>query len=147
MASLALYHLPGACEHPCFLMEQRKDFDQLCGTQDTNKVLAISRIMVAWQPVGLAAGVYDMVLRYMKEREQFNVPIAAFQVCLLDPHQLSCRLPSHSLNGVDHHMHYILVLPYVCFELQIPWYVNARVTALARSKLRNACISLTVSVI
>ena len=49
--------------------------------QDTNKVLAISRIMVAWQPVGLAAGVYDMVLRYMKEREQFNVPIAAFQVC------------------------------------------------------------------
>lgn len=48
--------------------------------QDTNKVLAISRIMVAWQPVGLAAGVYDMVLRYMKERKQFNAPIAAFQV-------------------------------------------------------------------
>jgi len=48
--------------------------------QDTNKVLAISRILVAWQPVGLAVGVYDMVLRYTKERKQFNAPIAAFQV-------------------------------------------------------------------
>ena len=53
-------------------------------------MLAISRIMVAWQPVGLAAGVYDMVLRYMKERKQFNVPIAAFQV------------PSLVINGVCH---------------------------------------------
>ena len=56
--------------------------------QDTNKVLAISRIMVAWQPVGLAAGVYDMVLRYMKEREQFNVPIAAFQASAHQTHEL-----------------------------------------------------------
>lgn len=61
------------------LQEQRMTRDHLL-LQDTNKVLAISRIMVAWQPVGLAAGVYDMVLRYMKERKQFNVPIAAFQV-------------------------------------------------------------------
>ena len=49
-------------------------------TQDTSKVLAISRIMVAWQPVGLAVGVYDMVARYVKERKQFGAPIAAFQV-------------------------------------------------------------------
>ena len=48
--------------------------------QDTNKVLAISRIMVAWQPVGLALGVYDMCVRYLKERKQFGVPLAAFQV-------------------------------------------------------------------
>ena len=46
---------------------------------DTNKVLAISRIMVAWQPVGIAAGVYDMALRYTKERVQFGAPLAAFQ--------------------------------------------------------------------
>lgn len=31
--------------------------------QDTNKVLAISRIMVAWQPVGMAMGAYDMAVR------------------------------------------------------------------------------------
>ena len=48
--------------------------------QDTNKVLAISRILVAWQPVGLAVGVYDMVCRYLQERRQFGAPIAAFQV-------------------------------------------------------------------
>ena len=33
--------------------------------QDTNKVLAISRIMVAWQPVGIACGVFDMCKRYV----------------------------------------------------------------------------------
>ncbi|KAK9804050.1 hypothetical protein WJX73_009036 [Symbiochloris irregularis] len=48
--------------------------------QDTNKVLAISRIMVAWQPVGLCMGVYDMCVRYLKERQQFQTPLAAFQI-------------------------------------------------------------------
>lgn len=48
--------------------------------QDTNKVLAVSRIMVAWQPVGLCLGVYDMCVRYLKEREQFGAPLAAFQL-------------------------------------------------------------------
>ena len=55
--------------------------------QDTNKVLAISRIMVAWQPVGLALGVYDMCVRYLKERQQFGVPLAAFQVPSMPQHQ------------------------------------------------------------
>lgn len=36
-----------------------------CLMQDTNKVLAISRIMVAWQPVGIACGVFDMCKRYV----------------------------------------------------------------------------------
>lgn len=44
-------------------------------------MLAISRIMVAWQPVGLCMGVYDMCVRYLKERRQFQAPLAAFQVC------------------------------------------------------------------
>lgn len=48
--------------------------------QDTNKVLAISRIMVAWQPLGLAMGTYDMCNRYLQQREQFGSPLAAFQV-------------------------------------------------------------------
>lgn len=31
--------------------------------KDTSSVLAVSRIMVAWQPVGIAMGVYDMCRR------------------------------------------------------------------------------------
>ncbi|KAB2630514.1 acyl-coenzyme A oxidase 4 [Pyrus ussuriensis x Pyrus communis] len=48
--------------------------------QDTNKVLAVSRVMVAWQPIGLCMGVYDMCHRYLKERKQFGAPLAAFQI-------------------------------------------------------------------
>lgn len=44
------------------------------------QVLAISRIMVAWQPVGIAAGVYDMCVRYTKERQQFSRSLASFQL-------------------------------------------------------------------
>ncbi len=47
---------------------------------DTNKVLAISRIMVAWQPVGLALGAYDMCARYLQQRRQFGAPLASFQL-------------------------------------------------------------------
>eukprot|EP00889_Picochlorum_renovo_P008441 jgi/Picre1/35471/NNA_002933.t1 len=57
--------------------------DRLSGLnsfKDVNKVLAVSRIMVAWQPVGLAVGVYDMCVRYTKQRSQFETPIAAFQL-------------------------------------------------------------------
>ena len=42
-------------------------------------MLAISRILVAWQPLGLAMGVYDMCSRYLQEREQFGVSLASFQ--------------------------------------------------------------------
>ncbi|GAB2225386.1 hypothetical protein Drorol1_Dr00006178 [Drosera rotundifolia] len=59
------------------------DDDRLPGVnsfQDTNKVLAVSRVMVAWQPIGISMGVYDMCHRYLKERKQFGVPLAAFQV-------------------------------------------------------------------
>lgn len=44
------------------------------------QVLGISRVMVAWQPVGVAAGVYDMCVRYAIERRQFDRPLAAFQL-------------------------------------------------------------------
>ncbi|TXG64627.1 hypothetical protein EZV62_011621 [Acer yangbiense] len=59
------------------------DEDRLTGVnsfQDTNKVLAVSRIMVAWQPIGMSMGVYDMCHRYLKERKQFGAPLAAFQL-------------------------------------------------------------------
>ena len=59
------------------------DSDRLPGVEsfaDTNKVLAISRIMVAWQPVGLALGCYDAALRYTMQRKQFGAPLGAFQL-------------------------------------------------------------------
>ncbi|KAK2980019.1 hypothetical protein RJ640_020045, partial [Escallonia rubra] len=59
------------------------DEDRLPGVnsfKDTNKVLAVSRVMVAWQPIGISMGVYDMCHRYLKERKQFGVPLAAFQL-------------------------------------------------------------------
>ncbi|GAA0150323.1 oxidase [Lithospermum erythrorhizon] len=59
------------------------DEDRLPGVnsfQDTSKVLAVSRVMVAWQPIGIAMGVYDMCHRYLKERKQFGAPLAAFQL-------------------------------------------------------------------
>ncbi|CAL9002819.1 hypothetical protein GBA52_019136 [Prunus armeniaca] len=59
------------------------DEDRLPGVnsfQDTSKVLAVSRVMVAWQPIGLSMGVYDMCHRYLKERKQFGAPLAAFQI-------------------------------------------------------------------
>ncbi|CAI9097255.1 OLC1v1033640C4 [Oldenlandia corymbosa var. corymbosa] len=59
------------------------DEDRLAGVnsfQDTNKVLAVSRVMVAWQPIGIVMGVYDMCHRYLKERKQFGAPLAAFQI-------------------------------------------------------------------
>lgn len=36
--------------------------------------------MVAWQPVGLSMGCYDMALRYLQQRKQFGTPLAAFQL-------------------------------------------------------------------
>ncbi len=36
--------------------------------------------MVAWQPVGMAAGAYDMCVRYLKQRQQFGAPLASFQL-------------------------------------------------------------------
>ncbi|XP_058075023.1 acyl-coenzyme A oxidase 4, peroxisomal isoform X2 [Magnolia sinica] len=59
------------------------DEDRLPGVnsfQDTSKVLAVSRVMVAWQPIGISMGVFDMCHRYLKERKQFGAPLAAFQI-------------------------------------------------------------------
>ena len=36
--------------------------------------------MVAWQPVGIVMGVYDMCHRYLLERRQFGAPLAALQI-------------------------------------------------------------------
>ncbi|KAJ4704419.1 Acyl-coenzyme A oxidase 4, peroxisomal [Melia azedarach] len=48
------------------------DEDRLPGFnsfQDTNIPLSVSRVMVAWQTIGISMGVYDMCHRYVMERE------------------------------------------------------------------------------
>lgn len=44
------------------------------------QVLAVSRVMVAWQPIGISMGVFDMCHRYLKERKQSGAPLSAFQI-------------------------------------------------------------------
>lgn len=59
------------------------DSDRLPGVRsfaDAATMLAMSRCLVAWQPVGLVCGVYDMVLRYTSQRVQFGAPLASFQL-------------------------------------------------------------------
>ena len=47
---------------------------------DTNKVLAATRLDVAWASIGNAIGAYDKAVAYATERQQFGKPIAQFQL-------------------------------------------------------------------
>jgi glutaryl-CoA dehydrogenase len=42
--------------------------------------LAATRYNVAWEAAGLAAGCFEIALKYTQEREQFGRPIAGFQL-------------------------------------------------------------------
>ena len=53
--------------------------------RDTNKVLKVTRLAVAWQAVGQQLAAFDVARRYAVERSQFGRPIASFQ---LVQHQL-----------------------------------------------------------
>lgn len=53
---------------------------QATSFKDTSKVLAVSRLMVVWQTVGVTWGVYDMCVRYSGQRRQFGSPISSFQL-------------------------------------------------------------------
>jgi glutaryl-CoA dehydrogenase len=48
--------------------------------RDTAKVLLMTRAGVAWMAVGCARGAYQHALAYAKQREQFDRPIAGFQL-------------------------------------------------------------------
>ena len=47
--------------------------------RDTNKVLKVTRLAVAWQAVGLQMAAFDVARRYAVERQQFGRPLASFQ--------------------------------------------------------------------
>jgi glutaryl-CoA dehydrogenase len=48
--------------------------------KDTAAVLRMTRAGVAWESVGCAQGAYEHALRYACQREQFDRPIAGFQL-------------------------------------------------------------------
>lgn len=48
--------------------------------KDTARVLKLGRYSVAWSAAGLAAGAFELALKYTKEREQFGKPIASYQL-------------------------------------------------------------------
>ncbi|MGO4385593.1 acyl-CoA dehydrogenase family protein [Specibacter sp. RAF43] len=48
--------------------------------RDTNKVLKVTRLGVAWQAVGAQMAAFDVARRYALEREQFGRPLASFQL-------------------------------------------------------------------
>jgi glutaryl-CoA dehydrogenase len=48
--------------------------------RDTNKVLKVTRLAVAWQAVGQQMAAFDVARRYAVERHQFGKPLASFQL-------------------------------------------------------------------
>lgn len=48
--------------------------------RDTNKVLKVTRLAVAWQAVGQQLAAFDIARRYAVERHQFGRPLASFQL-------------------------------------------------------------------
>ncbi|MFK0074065.1 acyl-CoA dehydrogenase family protein [Arthrobacter woluwensis] len=48
--------------------------------RDTNKVLKVTRLAVAWQAVGQQLAAFDVARRYAVERHQFGRPLASFQL-------------------------------------------------------------------
>ena len=48
--------------------------------RDMAQVLGVGRYGVAWEAAGVAAGAFELALKYTREREQFGKPIAGFQL-------------------------------------------------------------------
>ena len=48
--------------------------------RDMAQVLGVGRYGVAWEAAGVAAGAFELALKYTKAREQFGKPIAGFQL-------------------------------------------------------------------
>ena len=48
--------------------------------RDMARVLGAGRYGVAWEAAGVAAGAFELALKYTKKREQFGKPIAGFQL-------------------------------------------------------------------
>ncbi|KAE8713239.1 Acyl-coenzyme A oxidase 4, peroxisomal [Hibiscus syriacus] len=47
---------------------------------DEDRLPGLNSFLDTSKPIGISMGVYDMCLRYLKERNQFGAPLAAFQI-------------------------------------------------------------------
>jgi acyl-CoA oxidase len=59
------------------------DEDRLSGIvsfQETRKIHIVSCIMVSWQSISIAMGVYDMCHRYLQEIKLFGASLNSFQI-------------------------------------------------------------------
>lgn len=59
----------------CEKLEKAKNF-----AEGVNLVLNSSRMFVPWIAIGMMGGVYDIAIKYCKDRHQFQVPIASYQL-------------------------------------------------------------------
>jgi acyl-CoA oxidase len=50
------------------------------GFSSIEKILLRSRLVVTWEVIGAAVGVYDACIRYVDQREQFGTKLTAFQL-------------------------------------------------------------------
>ena len=64
----------------CFVPDRNKLTHSKDFATGTNRILEESRLMVAWQAAGVAAGAYEAAIKYCLERIQFGRPIAKFQL-------------------------------------------------------------------
>lgn len=62
-----------------FVLEERR-LPGVRSFADIAETLAASRVMVTWQPVGAAWGLYDVCLQYLSQRVQFGRPLVASQL-------------------------------------------------------------------
>ncbi|KAK2656465.1 hypothetical protein Ddye_009517 [Dipteronia dyeriana] len=77
------------------------DEDRLPGVdsfKDTSKVLAVSRVMVSWQPIGISTGVYDMCHRrylYLMRTDYLVSILSRIQARFCNKFDFSTVLHSH----------------------------------------------------
>lgn len=64
----------------CFVPEENMLPKATRGLVDALQCLTEARYGIAWGAIGAASACYDIALNYAKERQQFNKPIAAFQL-------------------------------------------------------------------
>ena len=62
------------------IVENKWKLEKVKSFRNVADMLAHSRQYVGWLAVSIGVGIYDHVIRYIRERTQFNKPIAKFQL-------------------------------------------------------------------
>ena len=62
------------------IVEEKWRMTKVKSFRDVADMLAHSRQYVAWVATAIGVGIYDHVIRYIRERKQFNKPIAKYQL-------------------------------------------------------------------